>query len=81
MDYDEIIARIPQVKQVLLDIKLRQNVEKHMIHLYSPKISQYQKDSMRDQKILKHKDHHKIVSNQIAQGFSIAEKWKNENKA
>ena len=67
LDYNEIIARISQVKQALLDIKARKREEKHIINMINKAV--WTRIHLKPPKYQTRKDY-------IQRGFNIAEKWK-----
>jgi hypothetical protein len=72
LDYDEIIAKIPQVRQALKDIKARKRDERSIINMMSNK-GTWTRIHLRPPKWHTRQDY-------VQRGFNIVEKWKNEEQ-
>lgn len=90
LDSDEIISRIPQVKQALLAIKRRKRFEKSTLNYFNSGLTSTRvakaeikfeaKTAAPDELVHKLKMHpFTKVSDQIQHGFNIAEKWKDKD--
>lgn len=81
LDYDEIISRIPQVKQALRSIKARKREEKKLVNYNTFACVMISKNTRRHDKSTEHiVQIKKQRSDCIQRGFDIVEKWKNEER-